>query len=444
MRVIVICLFFAATVYSYPTFDETIDEFNKEFGVIITSDLEKKKDAERLKVVEAEINAQNEKYEKGEASFGGKLYEFSDWSKDEFEKVKLGNNGWNPSNRPTGMIMPPESERNSPENQANLDRMYSQLDNRGLPKTYSSHALGYVTSPRNQGNCGSCVAFAASGLHEVCMAKAGAPKRGLDLSEQFLVDCGYDGKQMNGCKGAAPHRYTAFFWEKGGQGPHEATYPYLDNYPKLNCKTASKVPTWNSGAKVSEASWDYNCNEDKLMSLVYQYGAAVAGVYASDDAFVDYDGRGVFNQCSRNKQSNHAVLVVGWGEERGEKYWLIKNSWGFGWGAFGYLKLRRGTNECNIGDVCVVANCQSTGKPDFAPATTPRPKIPVNLWCDITSLTGGKSNLNGYFNMRSDDRSHPGEVIEAYIRCKNSKCTPALPGPTNACMYICGATNCDR
>ena len=104
---------------------------------------------------------------------------------------------------------------------------------------------------------------------------------------------------MNGCKGAAPHRYTAFFWEKGGQGPHEANYPYLGKYPHLNCKAASKVPTWNSGAKVSQVSWDYQCNEAKLMQMVYQYGAVVAGVYASDDAFKDYDGRGVFNRCSR-------------------------------------------------------------------------------------------------------------------------------------------------
>ena len=53
---------------------------------------------------------------------------------------------------------------------------------------------GLVTIAKNQGNCGSCAAFAASGLHETCMAKAGAPTAKLDLSEQYLVDCGYDGK----------------------------------------------------------------------------------------------------------------------------------------------------------------------------------------------------------------------------------------------------------
>ena len=51
-----------------------------------------------------------------------------------------------------------------------------------------------MTKAKNQGNCGSCAAFAATGLHETCMAKAGAPVQGLDLSEQYLVDCGYDGR----------------------------------------------------------------------------------------------------------------------------------------------------------------------------------------------------------------------------------------------------------
>ena len=97
-----------------------------------------------------------------------------------------------PATRAMGMFMPPESERNTPENQANLDRMYQGLEGRALPRAYSNPK--YVTAPKNQGNCGSCVAFAAHGLHEVCMVKAGAPKKGLDLSEQFLVDCGYDGQ----------------------------------------------------------------------------------------------------------------------------------------------------------------------------------------------------------------------------------------------------------
>jgi len=56
------------------------------------------------------------------------------------------------------------------------------------------YSIGLVTSVKNQMSCGSCAAFAITGVHEVCMLKAGARFNGLDLSEQQLLDCGYNGK----------------------------------------------------------------------------------------------------------------------------------------------------------------------------------------------------------------------------------------------------------
>ena len=46
--------------------------------------------------------------------------------------------------------------------------------------------------------------FLAKGLFESCMIKAGANKTGLDLSEQYLVDCAYGKYGANGCNGANP------------------------------------------------------------------------------------------------------------------------------------------------------------------------------------------------------------------------------------------------
>lgn len=44
----------------------------------------------------------------------------------------------------------------------------------------------------------------------------------------------------------------------------------------------------------------------------------------------------------------HAVKVLGYGVENGEKYWLCANSWNEEWGNQGYFKILRGDDECGI------------------------------------------------------------------------------------------------
>merc|ERR1712241_756791 len=389
---------------------QNIDEFDKENNIVVLDEGLKAEEAKRLAEVEAEIKEDNEKYAKGEASSGMKLYPWSDLSPEEIEAEKMGAREWDPS------------------------RGYA-------PKTYFAVNDGLVTIAKNQGNCGSCAAFAASGLHETCMAKAGAPTAKLDLSEQYLIDCGYDGNGMNGCKGAWLHAYTDWFAKNGGVSPHEGSYPYLDKYPNLNCNKARYVKKWKSGAKVIRSIKDWRCNEEKLKKMVYENGAVLVGVYASDDGFVDYDGRGVFNQCSKGEKMNHAVLVVGYGQERnGQKYWLIKNSWGKNWGLNGHIKLGRGTNQCGVEKSCISAKCAANGQQETAP-TTPKPKpVPVNMWCDVSRMLKPGTKLNGSYTLRT--KGPDGGRIEASVRCKNNKCTPSTPGPSNACMYICGRVRC--
>ena len=129
--------------------------------------------------------------------------------------------------------------------------------------------IGLVTSVKDQKSCASCSACAATGAHETCMLKAGARMNGLDLSEQMIIDCGYNGRDMNGCHGAHAGSYGRVLANMlGGKSPHEVIYPYLDTQPKLKCPTG--MITYNSGAIIKTPMEDYGCSEDKLMMMVIQ------------------------------------------------------------------------------------------------------------------------------------------------------------------------------
>ena len=127
-----------------PKYAEDELEFNQEFNILVESDAEKAAEAERLQQVEDEINEENAKFAKGEANFGERLYAWSDWSKEDFASQKLG--VIEPVTRAMGLFMPPESERNTPENQAKLDALYANMEmNRAYtPRTYSSQSIGNV------------------------------------------------------------------------------------------------------------------------------------------------------------------------------------------------------------------------------------------------------------------------------------------------------------
>lgn len=107
--------------------------------------------------------------------------------------------------------------------------------------------------------------------------------------------------------------------------------------------------------------FDCRCNEDLMkMELVTKGPIAVSFEVYSD--FQQYKG-GIYHHTGLESGfnpfliTNHAVLAVGYGADpkTGEKYWIVKNSWGTSWGENGYFRIRRGTDECSIESIAVAA-----------------------------------------------------------------------------------------
>lgn len=103
------------------------------------------------------------------------------------------------------------------------------------------------------------------------------------------------------------------------------------------------------------------CNEATMMLELVRDGPMGVAFEVYPD-FMVYSG-GIYHHTfvtgsfSPFELTNHAVLLVGYGTcpKSGQKYWIVKNSWGTGWGEDGYFRIRRGSDECSIESIAVAA-----------------------------------------------------------------------------------------
>merc|ERR1712045_32411 len=253
-----------------------------------------------------------------------------------------------------------------------------------VPASYSAVDAGLVSSVKDQGSCGSCVAFASMAAIETCLKKASGGKLA-DFSEQQIVDCGYGKNGARGCNGASTYAYIKYVADTSLALTHESTYPYLNTSPKLTCPTNLKA--YNTGAKVVSGYYTYSGTEAKLKALVAEHGAVVTAVAAAGPSS-KYAG-GVFSGCTSNKQ-DHAVTVVGYGTSNGVDYWLIKNSWGSTWGEKGYIRLKRGVGMCGIGKALAFPSCQKVAGATSSPLTTKKPCVDKYSNCPTLAKTNCK------------------------------------------------------
>ncbi|KHJ44510.1 papain family cysteine protease, partial [Trichuris suis] len=218
-------------------------------------------------------------------------------------------------------------------------KIYAPQPVSSAPKNIDWRKLGLVTPVKDQKACGSCWAFSATGsLEGQHMRKYGSL---VSLSEQNLVDCSSKFGNM-GCNGGLMEQAFEYIKSNGGIDT-EKSYPYEGIDGKCRFNNATIGATDHGYVDIMKD------NETALMLAVANVGPVSVAIDASQESFQFYH-KGVYyeRKCS-TETLNHGVLVVGYGSSNRMDYWIVKNSWGTGWGDKGYILMARNKrNNCGI------------------------------------------------------------------------------------------------
>ncbi|XVF78998.1 hypothetical protein PTKIN_Ptkin14bG0183500 [Pterospermum kingtungense] len=298
----------ASQAMSHAAHEAEFERWMAKYGRTYRNKAEKER---HFKIFEENLEHVEKFNKAGNRTFKLSINEYSDLTHDEFVAAMTGELG--------------------PHNVSiSTRRPFTYAGFTDIPTSIDWRDKGAVTPVKNQRHCGSCWAFAAVAATEG-ITKIKTDKL-FSLSEQQVLDCSGN---KNSCSGGYKTRAFEYIIRNHGLTTN-ASYPY--NATQGTCETEKEKETMPGSDITNYGSVPSN-NETELLKAVSNQPVTIS-IEASSD-FKSY-GSGIFNgDCGTNH--NHAVTIVGFGtsEELGLDYWLVKNSWGEGWGEKGYIRMQR-------------------------------------------------------------------------------------------------------
>jgi C1A family cysteine protease len=238
-------------------------------------------------------------------------------------------------------------------------RMLDAAATLALPSEWDWRDMGMVTPVRDQASCGSCYAFGTLANFESKMLMDGAGT--FNFSENHAKECNWrelnnfqypgPGDYWGSCHGGSAFMLASLFSQTGTV--LESCDPYIASDVACTswCPYEKTLLDWRiiSGSVMPDT--------DVLKQYIYDHGPVITSMYADSSHGFDgsYNGSYTFNYTTPGSSTNHLVLIVGWSNNLPHvprdtgpaDGWIVKNSWGTGWGDSGYFYITYGA--ANLG-----------------------------------------------------------------------------------------------
>lgn len=234
-----------------------------------------------------------------------------------------------------------------------------------LPKAWDWRNVSgqnYLEPVMDQGQCGSCYTVATT---RMLTARHRIRKKDPSL-EKFSIDFPLHCSEYNqGCQGG--YAFLASKWSHDvGVLPESCARYAVEGRCELSCDLKEMKQRHRADNYRYIGGYYGGANEADMLSELYHNGPVVVSFEPQND--IMYYGGGVYKSRPQPKleweRVDHAVLLVGYGEEDGKKYWLLQNSWGGDWGENGFFRMIRGENDSGVESIAVAADVVEDDSPD--------------------------------------------------------------------------------